>query len=92
VSEICPHTWIRYVLDNSAASRDQADSVDAKNRPYRDVPMWPTAAFAYAESIGSDFASRVVEMACAACGMAIDADMARISDPMPRHGRYGGKD
>lgn len=89
MSATCPHDWIRYVLDDSEASRDQADGVDAAGRSYRDVPMWPAAAFAYAETIGSDFASRVVEMTCRDCGAKLDAGMARVSDPMPRQGRYG---
>lgn len=80
----CKHDWIRYVLDDSAASHDQKNGFDAAGRPYRDVPMWPVAAFAYAETIRSDFAMRVVEMKCRDCGAAVDADMARVSDPMMR--------
>ena len=80
----CKHDWVRYVLNDSPASREQQDAVDAQGRPYRDVPMWPSAAFAYARTVGSDFAARVVEMTCRDCGSAFDAAMARVSDPLPR--------
>lgn len=89
ITSDCLHEWIRYALDDSEVSRRQADGVDATGRSYRDVPMWPTAAFAYAEMIGSDFADRVVEMTCRACGAAFDAGMARFSDPMPPFRRRG---
>ena len=82
----CAHDWVRYVLDDSTASHAQKDGIDAAGRPYRDVPMWPVAAFAYAATIGSDFASRVVEQTCVGCGAVLDAGMARLSDPMPRYG------
>jgi hypothetical protein len=80
----CSHDWVRYVLDDSAASHARKDGVDSAGRPYRDVPMWPVAAFAYAAAIGSDFAAHVVSQACAACGVVMGAGMARLSDPMPR--------
>jgi hypothetical protein len=84
VTTRCSHDWIRYVLDDSAASHAQKDATDAAGRPYRDLPMWPAAAFAHAEMIGSTFAARVVQMTCADCGAGIDAGMARLADPMPR--------
>lgn len=65
---ICKHDWIRYVLDDSAASRAQQDGIDDHGRPYRDVPMMPQQAFAYAARLGSTFASRVIEATCRACG------------------------
>jgi hypothetical protein len=80
----CVHKWVRYVLDDSARSHAQKDGVDPAGRPYRDVPMWPVAAFAYAAAIGSDFAARVVAQTCVACGVVMDAGLARLSDPMPR--------
>lgn len=77
----CQHNWIRYVLDDSPASHAQKDGDDEHARPYRDIPMWPQAAFTYAKTIGSDFASRVIAMACRDCDAPLDADMARVSDP-----------
>jgi hypothetical protein len=85
----CRHDWIRYTLDASAASHAQADGVDAAGRPYRNVPMWPAAAFAYAKTMGSDFADRVVEMTCTGCGATLDAGMGRVADPMPPYGSRG---
>lgn len=82
----CRHDWIRHVLDDSTASREQQDGVDGNGRPYRDVPMWPTAVFAYAATIGSNFAARVVEMKCCDCGAQFDAHMARVSDPLLKRG------
>ena len=67
----CEHFWIRYILDDSEASHAQRDDVDDRGRPYRDVPMQPRQAFAYAETIGSTFGSRVVEARCRDC----DADV-----------------
>ncbi len=64
----CKHDWVRYVLDDCAASRDQQDGVDDRGRPYRDVPMMPRQAFAYAATIGSGFASRVLGATCLTCG------------------------
>ena len=80
----CSHDWVRYTLDDSAASHAQKEGVDAAGRPYRDLHMWPVAAFAYAAWIGSDFAIRVVKQACADCGAELDVGMARLADPMPR--------
>lgn len=68
MTSTCKHAWVRYVLDNSEASHAQRDDVDDRGRPYRDVPMLPRQAFAYAETIGSTFASRVVEARCRDCG------------------------
>jgi len=79
----CSHDWIRYTLNDSAPSHAQKDDVDTVGRPYRDLPMWPASAFAHAATIGSDFAARVVALACADCGAKFDAGMARIADPMP---------
>ena len=62
------HDWIRYVLTDSPASHTQRDGIDNHGRPYRDVPMLPMEAFAYAKTIGSDFAKRVVEAICRDCG------------------------
>jgi hypothetical protein len=84
INEACKHDWVRYVLDHSVASREQQSGIDAQGRPYRDVPMWPSAAFAYAKTIGSDFQKRVVEMMCCDCSVAFDATMARVADPLPR--------
>jgi hypothetical protein len=67
-SATCKHVWIRYVLDDSEASRAQQDGVDAHGRPYREIPMMPQQAYAYAATIGSTFASRVVEATCRDCG------------------------
>ena len=64
----CKHDWIRYVLDESAASHEQQDGLDVQGRPYRDLPMLPKQAFAYAATIGSTFATRVVEATCRDCG------------------------
>jgi hypothetical protein len=68
VTKPCKHDWIRYVLDESAASHAQQDGLDEGGRPYRDVPMLPKQAFAYAATIGSTFATRVVEATCRDCG------------------------
>jgi len=67
----CKHGWVRYVLDDSAESAAQQDGVDAKGRKYRDVPMLPTQVFAYAETIGSTFAARVIEAVCRECGAVV---------------------
>ena len=67
----CAHDWIRYVLDDSPDSRAQQDGVDDRGRPYREVPMLPRQAFAYAATIGSTFAKRVVEARCTDCGVVI---------------------
>lgn len=64
----CKHFWIRYVLDDSEPSHAQQDGIDDRGRQYRDVPMKPMQTFAYAETIGSNFASRVVEASCRDCG------------------------
>jgi hypothetical protein len=70
VTAACPHDFfIRYVLDDSAPSHAQRDGLDDRGRPYRDVPMLPWDAFAYAESIGSTFESRVLEASCRTCGV-----------------------
>ena len=73
----CLHRdFIRYVLDDSAPSHAQRDDVDDRGRPYRDVPMLPPQAFAYAATLGSTFATRVVEATCRNCGAdVLDASM-----------------
>lgn len=68
MTQPCKHVWIRYVLDDSAASHEQQDGLDACGRPYRDVPMLPKQVCAYAATIGSTFATRVVEATCRDCG------------------------
>lgn len=67
----CRHGWIRYVLDDSEASRAQQDGLDDRGRPYREIPMLPRQAFAYASTIGSTFASRVIEATCRDCGTTV---------------------
>jgi hypothetical protein len=67
----CKHDWVRYVLDDSAPSHAQQDGLDEQGRPYRDLPMLPKQAFAYAATIGSTFASRVVDATCRDCGLSI---------------------
>jgi hypothetical protein len=67
VTGTCKHDWIRYVLDDSATSRAQQDGVDSQGRPYREIPMLPRQAFVYAATIGSGFASRVIEANCRDC-------------------------
>lgn len=65
----CRHAYfIRYVLDGSDASHAQRDGLDDRGRPYRDVPMLPRQAFAYAETIGSSFEARTLEATCRDCG------------------------
>ncbi len=64
----CKHAWVRYALEDCAESHAQQDGVDAKGRPYRDVPMLPRQVFAYAETIGSSFEARTVEATCRDCG------------------------
>lgn len=54
-------------MDDSAESHAQRDGVDEQSRPYRDVPLLPRQVFAYAETIGSTFGSRVVEARCRDC-------------------------
>jgi hypothetical protein len=73
----CEHFWIRYVLDDSAPSHAQRDGIDDRGRPYRDVPMRPMEAFAYAATIGSNFAKRVVEATCRDCGGEVIDDLPR---------------
>jgi hypothetical protein len=65
----CKHDWIRYILDDSASSHAQQDGLDDRGRPYRDVPILPRQAFAYATTIGSGFASRVIEATCRDCNI-----------------------
>jgi hypothetical protein len=74
VTKTCKHNWIRYVLDDSETSHAQRDDVDDRGRPYRDLPMLPAEAFAYATTIGSDFQKRVVEMICRSCGATLTDD------------------
>ena len=75
----CLHRgFIRYVLDDSASSHAQRDGLDDRGRPYRDVPMLPTQAFAYAATLGSTFASRVVEATCEDC-------ITHLITAMPNH-------
>lgn len=69
--KVCKHDRIRYVLDDSPDSRAQQHGIDDRGRPYREVPMLPRQAFAYAATIGSTFASRVVEARCTDCGAVI---------------------
>lgn len=65
----CKHDFfVRYVLDDSAVSHAQRDGLDDRGRPYRDVPMQPRQAFAYAATIGSTFEARVIEANCQTCG------------------------
>jgi len=69
VTTACKHDFfIRYVLDDSEPSHAQRDGLDDRGRPYREVPMLPHQAFAYAETIGSTFESRTVEATCRTCG------------------------
>ena len=66
---VCKHDhFIRYVLDDSAASHAQRDDLDDRGRPYRDVPMLPRQVYAYAATIGSTFEARVIEASCRSCG------------------------
>lgn len=71
MTSACKHAWIRYFLDDSEASHAQRDDVDDRGRPYRDVPMLPRQAFAYAETIGSTFSARVLEAICRDCGATV---------------------
>lgn len=65
----CKHDdFVRYVLDDSSPSHEQRDGLDDRGRPYRDVPMLPRQAFAYAATIGSTFESRTIEATCRTCG------------------------
>jgi hypothetical protein len=64
----CAHDWFRYTLDDSTTSHAQKDGLDDRGRPYRDVPMKPASAYAYARSIGSNFEDRVIKAACRGCG------------------------
>lgn len=73
----CKHDWIRYVLDDSASSHAQRDDLDDHGRPYRDIPMRPLELFAYAGTLGSNFATRVVEAICRDCGVKIIDDLPR---------------
>ena len=68
MTAVCKHDdFIRYVLDDSAASHAQRDGLDDRGRPYRDVPMSPRQVFAYAATMGSTFEARVIEASCRSC-------------------------
>lgn len=65
---MCDHIWVRYVLTDEPTSHRQADGAEG-GLPYRDVPLLPGAAFAYAESFvpSSEFPRRVVSARCREC-------------------------